>query len=188
MIYDTKIGERCDTMRTWFDRGVNRLHRLHRLFSCQRKLLLPTDNTDNTKFSWQQKLFLPTDNTDNTKFLFSQQKLFLPTDNTDNTKFFSQQITLITQKIKFVLFVLSVGKTKKIREICVIRWQNKTSCSSCYPLAKEKIREICVIRWQNKTSCSSCYPLAKQKNQCNLCNPLIKKSPAILTDGRAWQK
>ena len=154
MFYDANIGERCETMRTWFDRGVNRLHRLHRLFSCQRKL-------------------------------------FLPTENTKNTKFFSQQITLITQKIKFVLFVLSVGKRKKIiRVICVIRWQNKTSwyschplakqkisvirvicwqkqknsCSSCYPLAKQKISVICVIRWQNKTSWYSCHPLAKKKS------------------------
>ena len=64
-----------------------------------------------------------TDYTDYTDYLSCQQKLFLPTDNTDNTKFlFSQQITLITQKIKFVLFVLSVGKRKKIiRVICVIR-------------------------------------------------------------------
>ena len=161
MIYDAKIGERYEKIRTWFDRGVNRLHRLHRLSSCQRKLLLPTDNTDNTKFSWQQKLFLPTDNTDNTK-ISCQRKLLLPTDNTDNTKFSWQQITLITQQINFVFFVLSVGK-EKISVICVIRWQNKTSCSSCYPLAKEKISVICVIRWQNKTSCSSCYPLAKQK-------------------------
>ena len=161
MFYDANIGERCETERTWFDRGestnytdytdyflanenyfcqriirttrsfslVNRLHWLHRLFSYQRKLFLPTDNTDNTKI------------------------------------FFSQQITLITQK--------------------------KNSCSSCYPLAKEKNQcNPCNLLTKTKTSCSSCYPLAKEKNQCNLCNPLTKKtkSPAILTDGRAWQK
>ena len=84
MFYDTKIGERCETMRTWFERGVNRLHKLHRLFSCQWKLFLPTDSTKNTKF------------------------------------LFGQQITQITQKINFVIFVSSVGKRKIICVICVI--------------------------------------------------------------------
>ena len=51
MFYDANIGERCETVRTWFDRRVNRLHRLHRLFSCQRKLLLPTDYTDYTDYT-----------------------------------------------------------------------------------------------------------------------------------------
>ena len=73
MFYDANIGERCETVRTWFDRGVNRLHRLHRLFSCQRKLLLPTDNTDNTKFFFSQQITLIT------------QIIFLPTDSTNIT-------------------------------------------------------------------------------------------------------
>ena len=67
MIYDANIGKDGENGRTWVDMGVNRLHRLHRLFSCQRKLFLPTDNTDNTKFFSQQItlitqiIFLPTE-------------------------------------------------------------------------------------------------------------------------------
>ena len=102
MIYNANIGERCETVRTWFERGVNRLHRLHRLFSCQRKLFLPTDDTKNTKFFLVNRFLLSTENTKNTKFLFGQQ------------------ITQITQKINFVIFVSSVGKRKIISVICVI--------------------------------------------------------------------
>ena len=71
-------------------------------------------------------------------FFFSQQICFCQRRTRRTRKFlFGQQITQITQKINFVRFVLSVGKRKKIRVICVICWQ---------------------------------------------------KSPAILTDNRAWQK
>ena len=47
--------------------------------------------------------------------------VFANGEHEEHEIFFSQQITQITQKIKFVLFLFSVGKRKKIREICVIR-------------------------------------------------------------------
>ena len=118
MIYGTKIGERCETVRTWFDRGVNRLHRLHRLFSCQQKLFCQ-------RIARRTRSFLVNRLHRLHRLSSCQRKLLLSTESTKNTKFFSQQITLITQKIKFVLFVLSVGK-------------RKNQCNLCNPLTKQK--------------------------------------------------
>ena len=138
MIYDTKIKQADETVRTWFERGVNRLHRLHRLFSCQRKLFLPTDSTKNTKFFLVNRFLLSTENTKNTNFSLVNRFL-LPTENTKNTKFlFGQQITQITQKINFVLFVSSVGKRKIICVICVICWQKKP----CYPHGQQSLAKV----------------------------------------------
>ena len=47
--------------------------------------------------------------------------VFANGEHEEHEIFFSQQITQITQKIKFVLFVFSVDKRKIIRVICVIR-------------------------------------------------------------------
>ena len=46
--------------------------------------------------------------------------IFANGEHEEHEIFFSQQIAQITQKINFVLFVLSVGKRKKIRVICAI--------------------------------------------------------------------
>ena len=76
-------------------------------------MFLPTENTKNTKFSLVNR-FVFANGEHEEHEVFSQQIFLLPTDNTDNTKiFFGQQITLITQKINFVIFVSSVGKRKK---------------------------------------------------------------------------
>ena len=127
MFYSTKIKQADETMRTWFERGVNRLHRLHRLFSCQRNLFLPTENTKNTKFFLVNRFFANGEHEEHESFFFSQQ-IFLPTDSTKNTKFlFGQQITQITQKIKFVLFVSSVGKKKNQVHLVRLVTKKKTS-------------------------------------------------------------
>ena len=137
-------------MRTWFERGVNRLHRLHRLFSCQQKLFLPTDSTDNTKFFSQQItqiIFLPT------------EIIFANGQHGQHEVFFSQQITQITQIVfrdeettnntnntnHSCYSCRSLLKEKNPCNLCNPLTKDKNSCSSCYPLAKEKIREICVI-------------------------------------------
>ena len=53
----------------------------------------------------------------------------MPTDNTDNTKFFfSQQITQITQKNNFVIFVSSVGK-RKDNQVHLVHLVTKTKTS-----------------------------------------------------------
>ena len=67
MFYDANIGERCETIRTWFDRESTDYTDYTDYLSCQQKLFLPTDNTDNTKFFSQQItqitqiIFLPTE-------------------------------------------------------------------------------------------------------------------------------
>ena len=66
----------------------------------------------------------------------------LPTDNTNNTNLIFCVICVLCWLNKnFVLSVLSVGNKK-------IRWQIKTSCCPCYPLAiKNPLAKI--YRWNN---------------------------------------
>lgn len=83
------------------------------MFSCQQKLLLPTDSTDNTKFFFSQQITLIT------QIIFREIRCFY----NHQTNQMNQTTHCASHPVHRVHLVTK--KKKELRDIRVIRWQKK---------------------------------------------------------------
>ena len=112
----------------WPQSAQQRIKRIYELFSYQRKLFLPTDNTDNTKIFFSQQITLITQKKNSCSSCYPLAK----------EKNQCNPCNLLTKTKKSRSSCYPLAKEKNQCNPCNLLTKTKNSCSSCYPLAKEK--------------------------------------------------